>query len=240
MLRKENLKIGNYSIYQDTDFFLYGTDAVVLSDFIQLKKNDVAVEFGTGNLIIPILLWAKGKKFKKLYAMEIQKEVCDLAILNRNINNLQDRIEVINADLKDALKIFGSEFANVVFTNPPYRKVSSGTINPNIKKAIARHEIMCTIEDVVRSAMQILKFGGRFYMVYRSDRLTDALYYLRLYKLEPSLIRFVHQNKEKESSLVLIEAKKGKQCSLKVDKPLFIDEMEYYLERQNGSEGEMI
>jgi len=240
MLRKENLKIGNYSIYQDTDFFLYGTDAVVLSDFIQLKKNDIVVEFGTGNLIIPILLWVKGKKFKKLYAMEIQKEVCDLAILNRNINNLQDRIEVINADLKDALKIFGSEFANVVFTNPPYRKVSSGTINPNIKKAIARHEIMCTIEDVVRSAMQILKFGGRFYMVYRSDRLTDALYYLRLYKLEPSLIRFVHQNKEKESSLVLIEAKKGKQCSLKVDKPLFIDEMEYYLERQNGSEGEII
>lgn len=238
MLRKENLKIGNYCIYQDTDFFLYGTDAVVLSDFIQLKKNDIVVEFGTGNLIIPILLWAKGKKFKKLYALEIQKEVCDLAILNRNINNLQDRIEVINADLKDALKIFGSEFANVVFTNPPYRKVSSGTINPNIKKAIARHEIMCTIEDVVRSAMQILKFGGRFYMVYRSDRLTDALYYLRLYKLEPSLMRFVHQNKEKESSLVLIEAKKGKQCSLKVDKPLFIDEMEYYLEEQNGSEDE--
>lgn len=225
MLRKEKLRIGHYYIYQDTEFFLYGTDAVVLSDFIKVKKNDIVVEFGTGNLIVPVLLWAKNKRFKKLYALEIQKEVCELAILNRNINNLQDRIEVINADLKDALKIFGSEFANVVFTNPPYRKINSGTVNPNMKKAIARHEIMCTIEDVIRSAMQILRFGGSFYMVYRSDRLTDAMYYLRQYKLEPSLIRFVHQNETKESSLVLIEAKKGKQCSLKVDKPLFIDEM---------------
>ncbi|MEZ0537073.1 tRNA1(Val) (adenine(37)-N6)-methyltransferase [Caldicellulosiruptoraceae bacterium PP1] len=233
MLRREKLKIGNFSIYQDTDHFLYGTDAVVLSDFIKCKKNDTLIEFGSGSLIIPILLYAKGKKFKKIYSLEVQKEVYNIALMNRDINNLTDKIEILNADLKDSLKIFGSEFADIVFTNPPYRKVNTGTINPNINKAIARHEIMCTIEDVIKSAMQILKFGGSFYMVYRSDRLTDAIYYLRMYKLEPKQIRFVHQNKEKESSLVLIEAKKGKQCTLKIDKPLFIDEMGYYLDSED-------
>jgi len=230
MLREEKLKIGSFRIYQDTEQFLYGTDAVVLSDFIKLKKNDIVVEFGTGNLIIPILLCAKNKRFKKLYALEVQRCAYDLAVINRDLNALNEKIEVLNADLKDALKIFGSEFADVVFTNPPYRKINTGTVNPNFSKAVARHEILCTIEDVIKSAMQVLKFNGSFFMVYRSDRLTDALFFLRQYKLEPKTIRFVHQNIEKDSSLVLIEAKKGKMCTLRVEKPLIVENMQYFIE----------
>lgn len=223
--RIDDLHRNGYKIIQNPKNFCFGADAVLLAGFAKVKKGEQAVDLGTGTGIIPILLEARtqGSRF---YGIEIQKESAELAERSVRFNSLSEKIQIINGDIKDIKNIEGfpkREF-EVVTSNPPYMNEGGGLVNDFSPKAIARHEIMCTLDDVVRSASSILKFGGRFYMIHRPHRLTDIFSALRSYKLEPKTIRFVHPFVDKEPNMVLIESVKGANSMLKVLPPLVIYE----------------
>lgn len=219
--RIDDLHRNNYKIIQHPKKFCFGMDAVLLSDFAKVKMNERALDLGTGTGIIPILLEAKsqGKHFSGL---EIQEESADMARRSVQINNLQDKIDVVIGDIKEASKIFGGASFDVVTTNPPYMNHNHGLVNPNMPVAIARHELLCSLEDVIRESAKVLKPNGRFYMVHRPFRLVEMINYLSAYKLEPKRIRFVHPYKDKEPNMVLIEALKGGKSMVKIEPPLIV------------------
>ena len=172
-----------HKIYQYTEGFSFGTDAVLLSGFIQPRKNSVGVEFGTGTGIIPLLL-CMHKEFRKIYAMEIQSDYAALARENVELNGFSDKVEIIEGDLKNA-KALLPFYADFVFTNPPYMKKETGKVNDCEKKRIARHEIHCDIRDVCRSAASLLQDKGDFYCVYRLARMAELFSAMREFDLEP-------------------------------------------------------
>jgi len=212
----------NHSLYQYTDGFLFGTDAVLLSGFVRCRKNEVGVEFGTGTGIIPILL-SMHKEFNKIYALEIQHDYAMLAKENIALNGFSDKVEVIEADLKDAAqKIpFPCDF---VFSNPPYMKKDSGETNENEKKRIARHEIFCNIEEICRSAASLLQDKGNFYCVYRLSRLPELFSAMRGALLEPKNLILVTPKKNSAPSLVLVRGVKGGKPELKSRPPFVIQD----------------
>lgn len=219
--RIDDLHRNQYKIIQNSKKFCFGMDAVLLSGFANVKENEVALDLGTGTGIIPILLEAKtnGKHFS---ALEIQEESADMARRSVQLNHLQDKIDIITGDIKEASKIFGAASFDVVTTNPPYMTGHHGLVNPNMEKAIARHEIHCTLEDVIREGAKVLKPGGRFYMVHRPFRLAEIIGVLAKYKLEPKHMRFVHPYIDKEPNMVLIEAVKGGKSRVTIDAPLIV------------------
>ncbi|MBR3832653.1 MAG: tRNA1(Val) (adenine(37)-N6)-methyltransferase [Mycoplasmataceae bacterium] len=229
--RIDDLELNNLKIIQNKNGFCFGIDSVLLSDFAKnIKKNSKVIDLGTGNGIIPILLSAKTKA-KKICGIEIQKDVAEMAQKSIIINNLQDKINIINGNLKELIK--EQEKYDVVVTNPPYMKLDSGLQNENESKLIARHEKECNIEDIARVSFKILKDNGEVYMVHRPERLVDILYLFRKYKLEIKNIRFVHSKKTTQAVLVLIKAVKNGKPFLKIDKPL-------YVYNQNGKYSEEI
>jgi tRNA1Val (adenine37-N6)-methyltransferase len=211
---------GTHSLYQDTEGFLFGTDAVLLSGFIRPRKNSVGVEFGTGTGIVPILL-SIHKEFKKIYALEIQKDYALLAQENLRLNGFEDKVEVICGDLKEALKLVPAP-CDFVFTNPPYMKKNSGKINDRDKKSIARHEIFCDIRDICRSAASLLQDKGDFYCVYRTCRLAELFCAMREFLLEPKDMVLVTPTPKSEPSLVLVRGVKGAKPDLKTRPPFLI------------------
>lgn len=209
-----------HRIYQFTEGFSFGTDAVLLSGMIRCRERQVGVEFGTGVGIIPILL-CMHKKFRSITALEIQSEYASLARENLEMNGFSDRVKVLCADLKDAPRIIEKP-CDFVFCNPPYMKKDSGKTNDNEKKRIARHEILCDITDVCRSASAILKDKGSFYCVYRTARLPELFCALRENMLEPKNMILVTPLPDSAPSLVLIRAIKGGSCELKTRAPFVI------------------
>ena len=216
-----DLERNGYKIIQNRERFCFGMDAVLLTGFAKVGKGERALDLGTGTGIIPILLEAKteGQDFE---ALEIQPESAEMARRSVMLNNLQDRIKIVDGDIKEASKIFGAASFNVVTTNPPYMTENHGVKNPDEPKAIARHEIKCNLEDVIRESAKLLKPKGRFYMVHRPERLVDILSLLRKYKLEPKESKLVQPSCDKAPNLVLIKATKNAKPFLKVDKPLYI------------------
>ena len=196
-------------------------DAVLLTNYCDIKNNSKIVDLGTGTGIIPILLSGK-RNYSKAYAIEIQEEVAEMARRSVALNDLVDKIEVLNIDLKEALSYLEPNTFDAVISNPPYKLTDSGIINPTDKKAISRHEIKCSLEDVISTAADLLKQYGRFYMVHRPDRLADIMCMLRKYKLEPKQIRFVHPRAAAKPNMVLIRASKYGNPELKFDPPLYI------------------
>lgn len=196
-------------------------DAVLLSGFTKVKPNETALDLGTGTGIIPILLEAKteGKHFTGL---EIQEESADMARRSVAMNGLLDKIEIISGDIKEASKIFGAASFDVVTSNPPYMNDNHGITNPELPKAIARHEILCTLEDVIREAARVLRPGGRFFMVHRPFRLVEIINTLSACKLEPKRMKMVHPFIDKEPNMVLIESVKGGGSMIKVEAPLIV------------------
>lgn len=196
-------------------------DAVLLSGFAAVKDGENALDLGTGTGIIPILLEAKtaGRHFSGL---EIQHEMADMASRSVALNRLEDRIDIIEGDIREASRIFGRASFDVVTSNPPYMNDSHGLKNPDLPRAIARHEILCTLEDVVRETAALLRSGGRFYMVHRPRRLVDIICLLRQYGLEPKRLKFVHPFADKEANMVLVEAVRGGRTMMKVEKPLIV------------------
>lgn len=219
--RIDDLERDGYKIIQNSKKFCFGMDAVLLSGFANVKKDEVVLDLGTGTGVIPILLEAKteGKHFS---ALEIQDESADMARRSVELNCLQDKIEIVNGDIKEASKIFGRASFDVVTTNPPYMNDNHGLKNPDIPKAIARHEVLCSLEDVVREASYVLKERGRFYMVHRPHRMVEIINIMTKYKLEPKRIRMVHPYADKEANMILIEGLKGGNGFLKVEKPLIV------------------
>ena len=216
-----DLERNGYKLIQDKEKFCFGMDAVLLSAFAEVRKGEKVVDFGTGTGVIPILLEAKtdGEKF---VGLEIQSESVDMAKRSVQMNDLDEKIEIVEGDIKSASEIFGKDSFDVVVTNPPYMSENNGLENPEEPKAIARHEIKCSLEDVMREAAAVLKPQGRFYMVHRPRRLADAMELMRHYKIEPKQIRMVYPYVDKPSNMVLIEGVRGGKPMLKIEEPLIV------------------
>ena len=219
--RIDDLQRKGYKIIQNPEKFCFGMDAVLLSSFAFIKEGETVLDMGTGTGVIPILLEAKteGKHFTGL---EIQTESAKMAERSVALNSLEEKIDIVEGDIKEATKIFGKNIFNVVTVNPPYMNDLHGIKNPDMPKAIARHEVLCTLDDVVREASGVLKQNGRLYMVHRPHRLVEIIQAMKTYKLEPKRIRFVHPYEDKEANMVLIEALKGGKSMVKIEKPLIV------------------
>ena len=219
--RIDDLHRNGYFLIQNTKMFCFGIDAVLLSGFAQVKKGEIMLDLGTGTGVIPILLEAKteGKQFTGL---EIQKESVDMARRSVILNGLEQKINIDEGDIKQSVSIYGGSMFDVVTSNPPYMNDGGGLKNECREKAIARHELLCNLEDVICNASKLLKTGGRFYMVHKPHRLTDIMVTMRQYKLEPKRLRFVHSYAQKEPSLLLIEGARNGKPMIKVEKPLVI------------------
>lgn len=219
--RLDDLERNGYKIIQHKDKFCFGMDAVLLSGFAKVLEGECAVDLGTGTGIIPILLEAKSSGVHST-GLEIQEESADMARRSVQYNHLQDRIDIVTGDIKEASSIFKKASFDVVTSNPPYMNDNHGLKNPDMPKAIARHEVLCTLEDVVREAALLLKSGGRFYMVHRPHRLAEIIDTLKTYKLEPKRMKLVHPFVDKEANMVLIESVRGGKSMMKVEAPLIV------------------
>lgn len=210
-----------YYIYQAMDGFRFGVDAVLLSEFAKVKRGETVLDMGTGNGIIPILLAAKtdGKKF---YGLEIQPYSAQLARKSVAYNSLGDRIEIVQGDIKEASAIFGNETVDVVVSNPPYMASEHGLRNEADAKYIARHEALCSFDDIAREAAKTVRTRGRVYIIHRPQRLAELIITLAKYRLETKRLRFIHSYVDKEPVMVMIEALKGGNSGMRVDKPLIV------------------
>ncbi len=219
--RIDDLERNNFKIIQNPARFCFGMDAVLLSGFAFVREGERAIDRGTGNGIIPILLAAKtpGEHFTGL---EIQHDNVEMAQRSVLLNGIGDRVEIIEGDIKTASATFGKASFEVVISNPPYMLGNHGLVNPDSAKAIARHEIMCTLEDVVREASLLLKPQGRFYLVHRPFRLAEIIVCLKEHKLEPKRMKMVHPFIDKEPNMVLIEAVRGGKPRMTVEAPLIV------------------
>lgn len=219
--RIDDLQRNGYQIIQRTDGFCFGMDAVLLSGFAVVKRGERVLDLGTGTGIIPILLEAKteGKEF---FALEIQKEVADMARRSVELNGLEDKVHIIEGDIREASQIFGPASFDVVTSNPPYMNDAHGLKNPDLPKAVSRHEVLCTLDDVAREASRLLKTGGRFYMVHRPHRLVEIISRLSSYRLEVKRMKMVHPFADREANMVLLEAVKGGGAFLKMEAPMIV------------------
>ena len=219
--RIDDLERNGYRIIQDTERFCFGMDAVLLSGFARAKDGSTVLDLGTGTGIIPILLEAKTGA-AHLTGLEIQEDSADMARRSVRLNGLEEKIDIVTGDIKEAGSLFDAASFDVVTCNPPYMTDKHGLTNPNDAKAIARHEILCTLEDVISQAAKLLKPGGNFYMVHRPFRLAEIMVLLRAYKLEPKRMQLVYPYVDKEPNMVLIEANRGGKPQLTVEKPLIV------------------
>lgn len=219
--RIDDLQRNHYGIIQRKGAFCFGMDAVLLSGFAAVKKGERALDLGTGTGIIPILLSAKteGEHFTGL---EIQEESADMARRSVSYNHLEERVDIVTGDIKEAGTLFARASFDVVTSNPPYMNDAHGIKNPGDAKAIARHEVLCSLEDVVREGARVLRPGGRFYMVHRPHRLIEIITAFTRHKMEPKRMKLVHPFVDREANMVLIEAVKGGRSMIKVEKPLIV------------------
>jgi len=219
--RIDDLQRNNYRIIQDSKRFCFGMDAVLLSGFVRVKDGERVLDLGTGTGIIPILLEAKTNA-AHLTGLEIQEDSADMARRSVILNHLEEKIEIVTGDIKEAVSLFGAASFDVVTCNPPYMTENHGLTNPEAPKAIARHELLCTLEDVISQAAALLRPGGSFFMVHRPFRLVDIMVLMRRYKLEPKRMRMVYPFVDKEPNMVLIEANRGGRPRMTVEKPLVV------------------
>ena len=219
--RLDDLQRNGYQIIQNPEKFCFGMDAVLLSGYVRAKKSDKILDMGTGTGIIPILLAAKTQS-NRIVGLEIQEESADMARRSVLLNELTDRVEIITGDIKEAGNLFELASFDVITCNPPYMIHQHGIANPEGPKAIARHEVLCTFEDVAYQAARLLKPGGHFFLVHRPFRLPEIMAVLQKYKLEPKAMRLVYPFIDHEPNMVLIEAVRGGNPRMQVDKPLIL------------------
>ena len=221
--RIDELHRNGYRIIQNEKLFCFGMDAVLLSGFAQVKAGGRALDLGTGTGIIPILMEAKtpGEHFTGL---EISAVSSDMARRSVALNGLEEKIAIVQGDIKEAGELFAPASFDTVTSNPPYMIGQHGLVNPDMEKAAARHEILCTLEDVVRAAAKLVKPGGHFYMVHRPFRLAEIICTLSKYRLEPKRMQLVYPFVDKEPNMVLIEAVRGGKSRMTVEKPLIVYE----------------
>ena len=221
--RLDDLQIKGYEIIQHPGKFCFGMDSSLLSSFVRVKPQDQVLDLGTGTGILPILLEAKTKG-KHFTGLEIQEESVDMARRSVLHNHLEEKIEIITGDIKEASAIFGHVSFDVVVTNPPYMIGQHGLKNETDAMTIARHETLCTLDDILRESAKLLPFKGRFYMVHRPFRLAEILSKMVTYKIEPKRMRLVYPYVDKEPNMVLIEGVRGGNSRMTVEKPLIVYE----------------
>lgn len=222
--RIDDLQYKGLKIIQNKDGFCFGIDAVLLANFAKnMKRKNMVVDLCTGTGIVAILLSGKTDA-KKIIGVEIQSESAEMAMRSVELNSLQDRVEIINEDLKKLKPIIEAGSVDTVTVNPPYMKAGSAIINDVNKMSIARHEVCCTLDDVIKEAARILKTNGEFFMVHKPERLVDIFCTMRKYKIEPKRIRFVHPSVDKPANIVLIEGTRDGKEFLKLEKSLYVYE----------------
>lgn len=219
--RIDDLMRDGLKLIQNPDIFCFGMDAVLLSTYAKASKGDRVLDLGCGNGIIPVLMQAKNPDTTYV-GLEIQSISADLARRNVELNKLESRISISLGDIKEASKIFQGASFNVVTSNPPYMNENHGIVNPESAKAIARHELLCDLSDVLREGSKCLKMKGHFFMVHRPHRLVDIFEKMRENHLEPKRIKMVHPYIDKPANMVLIEAVKGGNSQLLVEEPLIV------------------
>jgi tRNA1Val (adenine37-N6)-methyltransferase len=219
--RIDDLQRNGYRIIQNPEKFCFGMDAVLLSGFARVKDGARVLDMGTGTGIIPILLEAKTDA-SHLTGLEIQEESADMARRSVKLNGIGDKVDIVTGDIKEADKIFDLASFDVITCNPPYMIGQHGLTNPDAPKAIARHEVLCTLDDVVRNAARLLKPGGSFFMVHRPFRLAEIINVMTSYKLEPKRMQLVYPYIDKEPNMVLIEGCRGGKPRMTVEKPLIV------------------
>lgn len=221
--RLDDLHRNGFQIIQNKEKFCFGMDAVLLSGFAKVKEGEKVLDIGTGTGIIPILLAAKtpGQHFTGL---EIQPESADMARRSVALNHLEEKISIVEGDVREADQLFSAASFDVITSNPPYMTGSHGLVNPDMPKAIARHEICCTLEDLVSQTEKLLRPGGRFFMVHRPFRLAEIMTVLTAHHLEPKRMRLVYPYVDREPNMVLIEGLLGGNSRITVEKPLIVYE----------------
>ena len=245
MLQTDTLKNG-YKIIQDTERFQFGIDAVLLADFAarEVKPGDSVIDLGTGTGIIPLLMagrWLSAceagvsKPTVTFTGLEVQKESADMAAQSVALNGLEEQIKIVHGDLKEAGRLFPRHSFNVVTCNPPYMIDEHGRANALDAKTIARHEVLCTLEDVVAAADTLLATHGKFFMIHRPFRLPEIFEALSAHKLEAKRMRLIQPFADKEPNMVLIEARKNAKRRLTIEPPLIVrnDDGEYTVEVQD-------
>ncbi|WP_317855376.1 tRNA1(Val) (adenine(37)-N6)-methyltransferase [Chakrabartyella piscis] len=219
--RLDDLHRNGYHVIQNPKSFCFGIDAVLLSDFARVKKGETVLDLGTGTGIVPILMEAKTDGFH-FTGLEIQAESVDMAQRSVIGNGLSEKISIVHGDIKEIPTLFPQTTFDVVTTNPPY--MNAGFVGETSAKSIARHEILCTLEDIIAGASRVLGTKGRFYMIHRPNRLTDIITMMRKHKLEPKTLRFVQPFVDKEPTMVLIEGAKDGSAWVNVLPPLIVYE----------------
>jgi|LGOV01.1.fsa_nt_gb tRNA1Val (adenine37-N6)-methyltransferase len=213
--RIDDLECGNFKIIQNKEGYCFTSDAVLLANFVKANSKDVLVDLCTGSGVIPTLILAK-TKLQTAIGVELQEYLFDLATRSAKLNRLEDNLKIINTDVKDAYKFIKKGSASIVTVNPPYELVEGHFLSDNEQINICKYETDLTLETLIKTTDELLKFGGKFYMIHKSSRLADIMYLLRKYKLEPKEIKFMHPKKGLNSNVVIIKAIKGAKRGLDI------------------------
>ena len=217
----DDLQLKGLKLIQKQQGFRFGVDAVLLSDFANIKNKHRVIDLCTGTGIVPFLAYGKYNP-KEVIGLEIQDDMVEMANRSSILNDTTDVVKFVNGDLKDKKLIDSLGKFDVVTVNPPYKLNNSGIVNPNDKLAIARHEVMCTLEDVIVSARRLLKDNGRMFIVHRPERLADIFGLMRKYKIEPKRVRMVQPNTKKAPNIVLVEGQRDGGAFLKWEETLYV------------------
>jgi tRNA1Val (adenine37-N6)-methyltransferase len=213
---------GKIKVVQEKDGYRFSIDAILLASFVWLRRGERVIDLGTGVGVIPLILSKRGEGAEQIVGVEIQRRLAELAKRNILINGLKGLITIYQGDIRGLNNTFPPSFFDVVVTNPPYYRVSSGRINPRSQKAIARHEVTCNIDDILQIAYYLLKEGGRVFVIFPARRAITLLDSLRSATLEPKRLRWVHSREGEEAKFILTEAHKGGGEGVEVLPPLFV------------------
>lgn len=219
--RLDDLQRCGFMLIQNPSWFCFGIDAVLLSSFANIKPGAKCLDLGCGNGVIPILLSGKTKG-EHFTGLEIQEDIADMARRSVIYNKISDRVEIVTGDIKDTGNLFAASSFDVVTSNPPYLTKEKGKSNEAGHKAVARHELLCTLEDVVAAAACMLRPGGHFFMVHRPFRLAEIIQTMAAHKIEPKRMRLVHPYVDKEPNMVLIEGTRGGNSGMVIEPPLIV------------------
>jgi tRNA1(Val) A37 N6-methylase TrmN6 len=224
MDRIDVLKNSGLKIFQDDKKFCFGIDAVLLSDFARssIKRNYKVLDMCTGNVIIPLLL--SDTNAKSISGIEIQNTIFEMAKKSVEINSLSEKINIVQGDIKKIDTYFSRCYFDVVICNPPYMKTTTGKISYNEEKAIARTEIKCNLDDVIKGASKVMKDTAKFFMIHRPERLTEIILTLSKYKMNVKNLKIVYPSVDKEACMLLVEARKNAGTELKLLNPLIVYE----------------
>ena len=220
--RLDDLQLKKLKIIQNRKWFCYGIDSVLLSDFAkEIKVGSNVLDLGAGNGIIGLLLCGK-TNLNQMVGIEIQQDVCEMAVRSIEYNKLQSKYKMINGDIKNIKNLVAKESFDAVVSNPPYKKANSGVINADETKLISRHEIMCSLENVIEAAFYALKEKGSLYIIHRPERITDLMNLMRKHRIEPKIMRLIQPKPSEKPNLVLVKGTKYGNSFLQVPKPLIV------------------